>query len=264
MIKDDDAAQIVAFAEDIIVRAGEIALHYFRSGIEVINKATKRAFDPVTRADREVETFLREQIRKRYPDHSIVGEEFGGQRDAAPSWLIDPIDGTKSYISGTPMWGILLGLAEGERCITGLMRQPLLDETWVGSAAGAFLLAGGRRSPLKVSGTQELADAILCCTHPEMFRTESESQSFRRLSAASRFTRFGTECYGYCLLACGSADLVVEADLESYDVMPLVPIVERAGGVISTWDGGPAMNGGRIVAAASAPLHEAALRLLNS
>jgi myo-inositol-1(or 4)-monophosphatase len=264
MIDAREAAAITEFAEDAIALAGEIALRYFRSSVEVINKAKKRAYDPVTQADREVEEFLRERIGARWPAHAVVGEEFGGQRGAAPAWLIDPIDGTKSFISGTPMWGILLGLADGERCVAGLMRQPYLRETWVGSDTGAFLVHDGTRRALQTRDTAAIGDAILCCTHPEMFRSETEAEAFRRVAAASRFTRFGTECYGYCLLASGSADLVVEADLEAYDVMPLVPIVERAGGVISTWDGAPALNGGRIVAAANPALHAAALKLLNS
>jgi len=261
----NDAARYVEFATEVIDRAGAIALKYFRTDLEVINKAKKRNYDPVTRADREIEEYIRGRIRDAFPDHAIIGEEFGSQRGESPfAWMIDPIDGTKGFITGSPMWGVLLGLMEGDRCIAGLMRQPFLRETYVGSPAGAFVLGDDGRKPLKTRNAGAIAGAIVCCTHPNMFLTDETRRGFDRVAQACAFSRFGTDCYGYGLLARGFVDLVVESDLEAYDIMPLIPIVEGTGGVVTDWQGGPGSRGGSIVAAANRALHAQALDLLNS
>ena len=259
-----DAHAIAEFAVQTAEEAGRIALRYFRTDMEVTNKARKRAFDPVTQADREVEECIRARIRERFPAHRIVGEEFGSQGDAgAPAWLIDPIDGTRTFISGSPMWGVLLGLLDGEKCVAGLMHQPFVGETFVGSSAGAFLVRAGRWSKLAVRGTESLADATLACTHPSMFCSAPELAAFQRVESRCRLSRYGTECYGYCLLAAGFLDIVIEADLEPYDIVPLIPVVHAAGGVVSNWRGEPAIAGGAVVACASRKLHEQVLALLN-
>lgn len=259
------AASYVDFAIDVIEQAGRIALQYFRTDLEVINKAKKRKYDPVTRADREIETYIRNRIRESYPDHALIGEEYGSEQGrGSMAWLIDPIDGTKGFLSGSPMWGILLGLVDGDDCILGLARQPFLGETYVGSLEGASVLSGAGRTALATRDTERIADAVLCCTHPNMFLTEQSRQAFDRVAQACRFSRFGTDCYGYCLLARGFVDLVVEGDLEPYDIIPLIPIIEAAGGVVSDWKGGAALKGGTIVAAANRALHEQAIRLLSS
>lgn len=258
--------EYVDFAVDAMAKAGDISLRYFRTELEVENKAKKRRYDPVTRADREVETFLRERIRSRFPGHSIIGEEYGNSKgSSAHAWLIDPIDGTRGFLCGTPMWGILLGLMEGDRCVAGFVRQPFVDETYAGGGGKGFMMdGGGRRLPLRTRATRAVEDAIVCCTHPDMFRTEEERRKFDAVAAACRFTRFGTDCYGYCLLARGFVDLVIESDLEAYDIVPLIPIVEAAGGVVSDWKGNPAIRGGAVIAAANPALHRAALELLAS
>ena len=259
-----DAKAIAEFAVQTAEEAGRIALQYFRTDVAVTNKARKRAFDPVTRADQEVEQRIRTRIRERFPAHRIVGEEYGAQGDEnAPAWLIDPIDGTRTFISGSPMWGVLLGLIDGNRCIAGLMHQPFVGETFVGSSAGAFLVRDGQWRKLAVRGTESLADSTLACTHPGMFRTAPELAAFQRVESRCRLSRYGTECYGYCLLAAGFLDIVIEADLEPYDIVPLIPVVEAAGGVVSNWRGEPAIAGGAVVASASKMLHEQVLKLLN-
>lgn len=266
MIATAERDALIDFGVEALAEAGAIALRYFRTPLEVINKAKKRDYDPVTQADREVETCIRGRIRARFPDHAIIGEEFGTDAGSASRcWLIDPIDGTRGFISGTPMWGILLGLLEAERGLAGFVRQPFVQETYAACAGTGYMLDGaGRRTPLATRATRELDAAILCCTHPEMFRSEREQRAFAAVEQASRFSRYGTDCYGYCLLARGFVDLVVEADLEAYDVVPLIPIVEAAGGVITDWHGGPATRGGAIVAAATPELHAAAVRLLRA
>jgi myo-inositol-1(or 4)-monophosphatase len=259
-----NADELADFAVDVMARAGDIALRYFRTDLEVENKAKKRDYDPVTLADREIEDFIRGRLRERFPGHAIIGEEYGNEgAGAALTWLIDPIDGTRGFLCGTPMWGILLGLMEGERCRAGFVRQPFVGETYVGCDGSGFVLEpGGKRVALGTRGTCRVNEAIVCCTHPNMFRTEAERRVFAAVESACRFSRFGTDCYGYCLLARGFVDLIVEADLEAYDIVPLIPIVEAAGGVVTAWNGGPAARGGAVIAAANADLHRAALAVI--
>ena len=262
---NDSSQDYLEFAIDVIEQAGRIALPYFRAGVEVRNKAKKRSYDPVTRADTEVEQYIRKRIAEAWPQHGIFGEEFGAEQDGARMrWLIDPIDGTRGFITGTPMWGVLLGLMDGERCVAGLMHQPYVGETYAGGSGGAFHLRNGTRTPLHVRDTRDVSEAVLCCTHRDMFRTPAARSAFERVESACRFSRFGTDCYGGCLLGQGTIDLLVEADLEPYDVVPLIPIIEGAGGVITDWKGGTAIHGGSIVAAATPGLHRQALELLGS
>jgi myo-inositol-1(or 4)-monophosphatase len=264
MTAAENMDEYVEFGLDVMARAGDIALRYFRTSIEVENKAKKRDYDPVTRADREIEEFIRARLRERFPGHAIIGEEYGNEgAGAACSWLIDPIDGTRGFLCGTPMWGILLGLMEGERCRAGFARQPFVGETYAGCDGAGFVLEpGGKRVALRARGTRSVNEAVVCCTHPNMFRTDAERRVFAAVESACRFSRFGTDCYGYCLLARGLVDLIVEADLEAYDIVPLIPIVEAAGGVVTDWKGNPAIRGGAVVAAANPALHEAALKVI--
>ena len=259
-----DVDELANFGVDVVAHAGEISLRYFRTQLEVTNKAKKRSYDPVTQADREVETYIRGRITERFPAHAIVGEEYGNRAGSSTlSWLIDPIDGTRGFLCGTPMWGILLGLMEGERCLAGFARQPFVDETYAGCGGRGFVLErDGTRTPLATRDTRTPGEAIVCCTHPNMFRTEGERRAFAAVEAACRFSRYGTDCYGYCLLARGFVDLIVEADLEAYDIVPLIPIVEAAGGVVTDWKGNPAIRGGAVIAAATPALHEVALKLI--
>ena len=244
-------------------RAGDVAMRYFRQPLDIYNKAAKRSFDPVTRADREVEAMIRERIGATYPDHGIHGEEEGRTgTECSYTWIIDPIDGTRGYICGSPMWGMLLGLKLEDQCLLGVMHQPYLQETWYGSKDGAFTRRDGATQPLRCSTTTQLSEAVICCTHPSMFRNEDDAGAFHGLERRCRYSRYGTECLGYGLLAAGYVDLVVEADLEAYDIAPLIPIVKAAGGVVSNWDGGGAHDGGRVLAAANPQLHARALDLI--
>ncbi len=247
------------FAIGLTAEAGRIALHYFRQPIQVSNKASGALFDPVTAADKEIEAYIRSRIGERYPQHSIIGEE-GEDRIGADSlsWFIDPIDGTRGFVAGSPMWGTLIGLVDGEKCLVGLMHQPFVGETYIGSAAGAWLINAQGRRRIQTSEKDRLSDAVLACTHLSMF-AQGERDAFARVADACRFSRFGTDCYGYALLAHGLVDIVVEAGLAAYDIVAMIPIVEAAGGIITDWQGGPAHQGGRIVAAANSALHEQAL-----
>ena len=254
---------MLAFARATVEAAGPIALKYFRMPITVENKAGSSVFDPVTRADREVEAFIRDRVSSAYPGHIIIGEETGTSGgEESFKWLIDPIDGTRAYISGVPMWGILLGLMDGDSCLFGLMHQPYLRETYSGSIHGAFISKGETTQPLATRGTSELADAILYCTHPDVFSTDEDFTRFRAIADQSRLMRYGGDCYSYCLLAQGCIDLVIEADLNAYDIVPLIPIIEAAGGRVTDWQGNSAVNGGKVIASANSVLHEKVLQLI--
>jgi myo-inositol-1(or 4)-monophosphatase len=254
----------LAFAEQTVLSAGEIALRYFRQPIDVDNKLSGADFDPVTRADREVEAFLRSRLRERFPEYGVIGEEDGlTPGDSAMSWIVDPIDGTKAFISGYPTWGILLGLLEGERALAGLMYQPFTGELFSGSPAGAFLQRGTDCSRLQTRQAARLDDALLYCTHESMFANQDHLEAFRRVAGQARLQRFGGDCYSYCMLAQGLVDLVIEDTLQPYDIMPLLPIVEAAGGVVTDKRGKTPVTGGFVIAAANPQLHQQALEIIN-
>ncbi len=250
--------QMLAFAIKIAIASGRIARKYFRTSVQVDNKSSER-FDPVTEADREIELYLRRQIQKQYPDHGITGEEQGVLEGGAYTWIIDPIDGTRGFIAGTPMWGTLLGLLKAGRPVLGVMHQPFVRETFYADRHSAWHKQGNAIQQLHARNTRTLTDAILCCTHPNLFKSAADRSAFQRLEKACRYSRYGTDCYGYTLLAAGHVDLVVEADLQAYDILPLIPLIESAGGVVTDWEGKPALQGGKVVAAANRSLHKIAL-----
>ncbi len=252
-------------AISIAETAGPIALRYFRKAVDVEDKSGGSAFDPVTRADKEVESNIRAALEQRYPDHGILGEEEAERESDSPyRWVIDPIDGTRAFISGVPAWGILLGLTFDQVCLVGVMHQPYLGETFLGNAEGAWIHRAGKEQAIRTSRTNELASAIVYCTHPSIFENAEDRRRFEQVANKSRMMRFGGDCYSYCLLAHGLIDLVIEGSLRPYDIIPLIPIIEGAGGVVTDWKGGDASGGGLIVAAANSELHAQALETLNA
>jgi len=256
------AQEFMDFARDVIEDAGSIACKYFRTPIKVDEKGTGTEFDPVTVADREIEEFIRDRISSRYPEHAIRGEEAGDHRgNSTYRWFIDPIDGTRSFISGSPLWGILLGLMQGDDCLLGLMHQPYIKETFTGSGAGAFLIQGANIRPIATRNIRNLGEATIYSTHPSMFGAE-DFKRFLKVADQCRLMRYGGDCYSYCLLASGFIDLVIEGGLAPYDIIPLIPIIEAAGGIVTDWSGGPALSGGNIIAAATSELHELAVSIL--
>lgn len=258
----DFAVEISAFLGELAALAGDAALPYFRTPLVIENKGDVR-FDPVTIADRAVEQVLRDAIRRRYPAHSIIGEEYGAHRgDAAFCWVIDPIDGTRAFVSGLPTWGTLVALCEGDKPRFGLMSQPFVGEMFIGGNGASRWTRGAATRLLKTRGAERLETASLFATTPEMFAADIEWPRFEQLTQRVRSTRYGADCYAYCMLAAGYVDLVVEAGLGFYDIAALVPIVEGAGGVVSNWEGSPIRAGGRVLAAANAALHVQALAIL--
>jgi len=265
--KSTGAAAFTAFAHKLADASGAVIAPLFRrAGIPDDKSGGGGVFDPVTEADRAAERKLREMILAAYPDHGIIGEEYGAHNaDAAHCWVIDPIDGTRAFIAGLPVWGTLIGLTDHGRPLAGVMDQPFTRERFWSDGAGAFYRHGGNApQAMSTSACNRVEDALLATTTPEMFRSGLEQAGFAAISARARLTRYGGDCYNYAMLAMGLIDLVVEAQLKSFDIVALTPIIEAAGGCVSTWDGGGPSAGGRIVAAANPALHAAALEVLRA
>src|SRR5262249_10005880 len=238
---------------------------HFRTQLGVHNKGGRAAFDPVTRADRAAEQAMRREIRSRFPDHSVLGEEYGAIDGAGRyRWVLDPIDGTRAFITGSPLWGTLVGLLDGECPVLGLMNQPFTRERFWSDGRRPWRRGPqGREQRLRTRPCASLTTAVLTTTHPDLFATEAEATAFGAIKARARMTRYGGDCYSYCLLAAGFIDIIIEAGLKPYDVVALVPIIESAGGIITTWRGASAVNGGRIIAAGDARVHQEAMALLS-
>ena len=233
----------------------------FRLPHEIANKL-EGGFDPVTEADRQAERAIRDVIGREFPHHGILGEEFGPLNiDRDKVWVIDPIDGTRAYISGLPLWGTLIGMTDRGDATVGMMSQPFIGELFFADGGGAFYEGPGGPRRLATRDTRDLAKATLCTTTPALFG-DTLRKSYDGLEQAVRLARYGTDCYAYAMLASGHVDLVVEAGLQPYDIVALIPIIEQAGGVVTSFDGGPAEGGGNIVAAATPELHLQALELL--
>jgi histidinol phosphatase-like enzyme (inositol monophosphatase family) len=258
-----DLAKVEATLLAAAQAASACTLPLFRTDLGVDNKL-QAGFDPVTEADRGAETAIRSVIAKAFPDHSIIGEEWGSSGQSEHSWIIDPVDGTRAFISGAPVWGTLIGFAEHGVAIAGLMSQPFIGETFLAVPGRATYTRAGETRPLRTSGQTELAAAKVFTTTPALFRTPELMAQWRAIESATRLQRFGMDCYGYALLAAGHADLVVEPFLNTYDIAALVPIIRQGGGAIACWDGSEPTGGGNVVAASTPELLDKALNLINS
>ena len=257
------AIDFAAFVDQLAGAAGDAILPFFRTSLSVENKSRGEGFDPVTAADRAAEAAMRTLIRRNFPDHGIIGEEYDAERpDAEYVWVLDPIDGTKSFISGMPAWGTLIGLTRGGEPAYGMMHQPFTRESFAGDGGAANYRGPAGERALRVRRCAALADAILMTTSP-LLMSADERRAFERVEAAVRLSRYGGDCYAYCMLAAGHVDLVIECGLKPYDVIPLIPIIAGAGGIMTTWNGGSAKAGGRIIAAGDRRTHEAAMKMLN-
>ena len=262
------AVNIAAFVDRVADAASASILPFFRTAMGADDKSSAGApFDPVTEADRAAEVAMRRVIEAQFPDHGIVGEEFGATRaEAEYVWVLDPIDGTKSFISGVPTWGTLIGFTHHAHAVYGMLAQPYLGERFSGDGAAAWLETCGvegrtARRALTTRRCATLSAATLMTTSPLLFEPDRLDR-FRRVEAAVRLSRYGFDCYAYAMLALGFVDCVVESGLKAHDVAALVPIVRGAGGVITAWDGGAPDGGGDIVAAGDPRVHAAALRVL--
>ena len=252
------------FVEELAAKSGEVILPFFRTSVSVDDKSTAGRFDPVTAADRAAEAAMRALIRQAFPAHGIVGEEYGSEReDAEYVWMLDPIDGTKSFISGMPAWGTLIGLMRFGKPVFGMMHQPFLRESFSGDGEAARYRGPVGDRQLRVRACSGLENAVLFTTSP-LLMSQQDRDAFRGIEARVRLSRYGGDCYAYCMLAAGHIDLVIETELKPHDIVPLVPIITGAGGVLTAWDGGPALSGGRVLAAGDRVVHAAALKLLQA
>lgn len=253
------------FFHDLAAAAAGAALPLFRSDLSVVNKDADKAdgrFDPVTIGDRNAEIAMRALIEAAYPDHGILGEEVENVRlDADHVWVLDPIDGTRSFISGIPLWATLIGLKCDGAPMAGMMAQPFIGERFFGDCQHASYTGPGGDRVLKSRQCSALGDALMCTTTPALF-TDTELERYRRVEDAVRLSRYGTDSYGYCLVAAGHIDIVVESGLHPYDIVALIPIVQGAGGVVTNWTGGPATDGGQVVASGNPHLHDQVLKML--
>lgn len=260
-------ADIAAFASRLADASGAVILPHFRNAATGSDDKTGDVagqFDPVTIADKGAEQAIRALIESERPDDGILGEEFGDKESAnGTKWVLDPIDGTRAFISGMPTWGTLIGYHDGTRPSIGIMDQPFVGDRFIGWPSGAALMRPGMTIPLKTRSCAALSDAIFACTTPELFKTPHEQAAYDTLLRDSKMLRLGTDCYAYCLLAHGLIDIVLEAGLKPFDIQALIPIVEGAGGQVTDWQGNSAEDGGQVLATGDARLHEAVLGLLN-
>ena len=256
------AIDFAAFVDELATVSGETIRPFFRTALGIENKSLSGGFDPVTAADRAAETAMRALIKKTFPEHGILGEELGAERaDAEYVWVLDPIDGTKSFICGMPAWGTLIGLTRRGEPIYGMMHQPFTHEHFSGDGSAARYRGPAGDRALQTRTCAQLQDAVLLTTSPLLMR-EADRRAFRRVEQAVRLSRYGGDCYAYCMLAAGHVDLVIETELKSYDVLPLIPIIEGGGGVITTWNDGKPHAGGKIIAAGDKRVHAQAMELL--
>ena len=257
--------KLIAFAGRLADASGAVIRPYFRQRIEVVHKPGIRAFDPVTEADKGGERAIRAIIERDRPDDGILGEEYGEKPGKnGLRWVLDPVDGTRAFITGRHEWGSLIALEDNEVPVLGILDQPVLGERYLAVNGRAVLLEGEKRTPLKVRECASLKDAVLCATDPSAYFSPQQQQAFARVSAAARMTRFGGDCYLFAALALGFVDIIVEAGFNRWDVAALIPLVEGAGGVITGWDGSHCRDGKTILACGDKRVHEEAIKLLKS
>ncbi len=263
------AVDFLPFVDRLAQVSGEAIMPFFRTAFAMEDKSGGGVFDPVTEADRAAEAAMRRLIGETFPNHGVIGEEFGAAGETSDYvWVLDPIDGTKSFISGLPLWGTLIGLLHKGAPCYGLMHQPFTREKFYGDGAEAHWRGrganGGEASRrLLTRPCAGLDRATLMTTSPKLI-PEPLRPRYEILENRTRLARYGGDCYAYCMLAAGHVDLVVEAGLNIYDIVALIPIVRGAGGVVTTWDGGDPSKGGAIVAAGDKRVHEQALEALNA
>lgn len=273
--------QALKYANFMADAAGKAILPHFRALQQVENKlenkvsASRGSYDPVTVGDRDAEQAIREVIERYRPEDGIYGEEYGyKQTQSGFTWVLDPIDGTRGFVCGLTTWGTLISLYDGRRSVLGIMDQPVMGERFVGTFGAssgkdqpvpvqAYVENRGVRQLISCSGSKNIEESLLCITSPDIYRG-ANWPLYEKLTATVASTRYGTDCYGYAMLACGYVDLVVEPALEPYDIQALVPLIEAAGGIVTDWSGAAVNGGGDIVAAATAELHQQALSLIKS
>jgi myo-inositol-1(or 4)-monophosphatase len=261
-----DLAAYLEFAQRVAQSAGEAILPHFRRAIDVEDKRNFMGYDPVTVADHAAETVIRDAIKAAYPDHGIHGEEHGREPGTSRyTWVIDPIDGTKSFILGQLHWGVLIALNDGDAPVVGVAHQPFVNESFIGIAGElAQWRRGSERRTLRTRPCASIEEAVVVTTDPRQFVSPAEKEALGTVTETARFLRYGGDCYCYTQLAMGLVDVVVENGLQAYDIQALIPIVEAAGGMVSNWSGGPCYDGGPVLACGDPNLHKTLVSRLSA
>lgn len=270
MSSDIPLDRLQAFAHRLADASGDAIRPFFRTALAVDDKPGRAHYDPVTEGDRAGERAIREIIDAEFPGHGILGEEYGEKPGSDPyTWIIDPIDGTRAFMSGQPLWGTLIGCLKNGDPVLGMMDQPYTRERATATREGATWRWPGGEGPMQVRACPQIEDAVLCSTDPRMFAKGAAEDAFQALVRRSRLTRYGGDCYNYALLAMGQIDLVIEAGLAAYDILPLVPVIEAAGGVVTDWAGARLTGAydfsrhASVIAAGDPALHAAAMDVLS-
>ena len=260
----DIPSDLVDVAHRLADAAGDAILPHFRSvGLAAENKLAQ-GFDPVTVADRAAEAAMRDILARVRPEDAILGEELGTQSGTSGyTWVLDPIDGTRGFISGTPTWGVLIALSDAAGPRLGVIDQPYIGERFVGTGGVAFMRGPRGQTRIRTRPLQKLDEAILFTTFPQV-GTADDRAGFEAVARHVRLVRYGMDCYAYALLAAGQVDLVIEAGLKAFDIHARIALIQAAGGIVTDWSGRPAHEGGRVIAAATPELHAAALNLLQN
>jgi myo-inositol-1(or 4)-monophosphatase len=257
-------AQTIAFAHRLADASGAVIRPFFRSALAVEAKEREgHKFDPVTEADRGAERAIRELIARERPHDSILGEEYGETPGTSGwRWVLDPVDGTRAFITGRHEWGSLIALEKDGRPVLGMLDQPVLGERFIGVNGNAQLHHRGTAIPLKVRACADIGEAVLCATDPSAYMTPAQQAAFERVKDAARLTRYHGDCYIFAMLAMGFVDVIVEGAFNRWDVAALLPLVEGAGGLITNWRGGPWRDGDAVLASGDARLHAQTVKLL--
>ena len=262
MFSKDIQDDLIATAHALADAAREATLAHFRRTDLLADTKESDRFDPVTVADRLSEERMRAILAERRPQDAILGEEYAAVSGTSGlTWVLDLIDGTRGYMSGTPTWGVLVSVADASGPLYGIIDQPYIRERFEGGFGLARVIGPSGEAALRCRPPRPLSEAILFSTFPEV-GTEAEAAAFRRVASRARLTRYGTDCYGYALVAAGMIDLVIEAGLQAYDVQAPIAVIEAAGGVMTDWEGRPCHAGGQVIAAANPQIHAEALALL--
>jgi histidinol phosphatase-like enzyme (inositol monophosphatase family) len=257
-----DTPRLLAFADALADAARAAILPYFRARHSITDKGNDGRFDPVTEADQAAERAMLAMIEREFPDHGVLGEEYGERSSRSGyQWILDPIDGTRAFISGLPTWGVLIGLYYEGQPLIGVMDQPFTQERYRGWMDGANATVRGATQPVKARKGASLSNAIFATTDPYLFQGD-EAAAFARVRNKAKLVRYGYDCYAYCMVAAGHIDGVIESGLKPFDIAALIPIITGAGGGVVSWDGGDASQGGRVLAFGDTAVRDETIALL--
>ena len=255
--------EFLKFSNKLADNSRKISFSFFKKNINIRSKS-KSKFDPVTEADISSQNYINNCIKKKFPTHSIVGEEDSQIKDNKYEWCIDPIDGTRSFITGFPTWSTLISLSKNGKVILGIVDMPALDERYIGYNKVSYKIKNNKKKLLSVKKNKNLSKSILSSTSIYEFKTNKDKNDFNKLSKKVNAVHFGGDCYQYCLLADGFIDLVIESGLNSWDIRALIPLVENAGGIIKTWKNKNPKDGGKIIAASNKYLLDKSIEIIKN